>query len=112
MLIHMLERMQKFNKCLTIWRKHMFNESATVSFIEQPCLMKPSGMFADCFGVGLQRINNFLKGNPLVFCHKKKNLNSVVIRNPLKVSFHLFGCLDFLHTPIVLHTNILKFVGM
>ena len=89
----------------------MLHKFAAVFFVDETGLIKPSCVFPESFLVRPKFFNYILEGYRLARCNQKQYLNPVMIRHPLKMPFHLFGCLNLSHALIIqysLHTTSLQ----
>ncbi len=91
----------------------MLHEFAAVFFIDQSCLIEPSGVLADGFFICSECFDDILQSDTIALSYNQQYLNAIMVCYTFEMSLHLFRCFNFAHIRIVLHhTNILKFIGM
>ena len=91
----------------------MFYKSATVFFVDEPGLIKPSRVLTNSFLARAERFNNALQRYTITPGDKKQYLNTVMICYAFEMSLHLFRRFNFIHIYYYTqHTNILKYVGV
>src|SRR3989344_3525224 len=111
-ILCLLKCLQEDNESFPVRRKRMFHKLTVVFLVYQYRMIETSRMLAYRLLVGVKPFNDSLERDAFVHRHMKQYLYAVMVRHTLEVPLHLLCCLQFSHSLIIHHTNILQYVGM